>query len=128
MFYERHCDCCSDLDSPNDFGGRNLGRRYSLIGDQNEVVATGGFTDLSEGVCELKKFYLDPSLRGKGIGKKLLLEIIERAKKTGFHLMVLQTDSRMNDAIGLYEKLGFQRLENKRQNEGAVYFSKPLEP
>lgn len=58
---------------------------------------------------------------------KLLSGMISLARGDGFHVMVLQTDSRMSQAIALYEKLGFKNGVKKRQTDGAVYYMKLLD-
>lgn len=82
----------------------------------SEVVAGGGgFAALSgsddAGVCELRKMYFLPELRGLGFGRKLLGICIESAKKAGYSRMYLETLETMHRARALYEQNGFRRLE-----------------
>ncbi|OAB26604.1 GNAT family acetyltransferase [Paenibacillus macquariensis subsp. defensor] len=48
------------------------------------------------------------SERGKGIGSKLILWAIERAKERGCHIIQLTTDKKREDALRFYERLGFE--------------------
>ena len=50
-----------------------------------------------------------PSVRGKGIARRLLEESIDYAKQLGARSLYLHTTDKMSDAIRLYERLGFQR-------------------
>ncbi|AIQ47778.1 GNAT family acetyltransferase [Paenibacillus sp. FSL R7-0273] len=48
------------------------------------------------------------SVRGKGIGSKLILWAVERAKERGCHMIQLTTDTTRGDALRFYEHLGFK--------------------
>lgn len=60
--------------------------------------------------CELQKMYLLPQARGQGLGKCLLLTLIEQARALGYRYMYLESFSKMREALYLYESLGFVAL------------------
>lgn len=62
-------------------------------------------------ICELKKLFLLPNSQGLGIGKALTQSCLTFARQQGYQQCYLDTLSRMRTAIGLYESLGFTRLE-----------------
>ena len=66
---------------------------------------------MGEGVAELRKMYLKPSARGRGLGKRLLIHAIARARALGFRRIELQTARVLEEAIGLYAKYGFKPSE-----------------
>lgn len=66
---------------------------------------------LGEGVCEMKRMYIDDDFRGQGIGRLLADRIIADAKAAGHRAMRLETSVRQPDAIRLYERSGFKRIE-----------------
>lgn len=70
-------------------------------------------------VCELRKLFLLPESRGLGIGKNLMLDCLEYAKYKGYKKCYLDTLTSMIQAIGLYEKLGFQHLA--KPLEGTIH-------
>lgn len=65
----------------------------------------------SKTICELKKLFLLPDGRKLGLGKKLSIQCLEYAKTKGFKECYLDTLSSMQDAVRLYEGLGFAHLE-----------------
>lgn len=86
---------------------------YVLVRD-NQVMGGGGIAPLlggPEGVCELKKMYFYPEIRGLGWGKKMVLECLEAARRLGYRQCYLETIDRMAGANILYQKLGFKKLE-----------------
>lgn len=64
------------------------------------------------------KIYLHHSTRNKGVGKKLMQICINGAKENGFSSVYLETMPELSSAIGLYEKMGFNKLEKPLGNSG----------
>ncbi len=114
----------SDLENPKNDYARDKGSFLVITNSNGEVLGTGGFTKINELICEVKKFYLHPSLRGKGLGKILLNTLILQAEKLGFKKIVLQTNPVMDSAIALYKKLGFKQIlsSDKIASSEAIYF------
>jgi len=74
--------------------------------------------------CELKRLYTLPSARGLGIGRALLLTIVEIARDRGYTHMYLDTlIPRMAGAMKLYQNMGFVEVEAYYPNglEGVVF-------
>lgn len=109
------------------------GSAYFVAEWEGEVAGGAGYGPLLGGdgtVCELRKMYLAPSSRGKGIGKLLLERILSEAKVAGYATIYLETVPHMEAARRLYERLGFARLDAPMGETGHgacdVWYARPL--
>jgi len=83
---------------------------------------------IEENICELKRMYVKPKFRRKGMGKVMAQEIIRRAKKIGYKKMRLDTLKTMKTALNIYKSLGFKEILPYRFNplKDAVYLELEL--
>ncbi|MFA7825144.1 bifunctional helix-turn-helix transcriptional regulator/GNAT family N-acetyltransferase [Aeromonas dhakensis] len=88
--------------------------RYWVIeGPDGTILGGGGIAPLAgeEGqVCELQKMYFMPSLRGLGLGRRLVLQALDEARALGYQRCYLETTAVLREATALYESLGFEHL------------------
>lgn len=96
-------------------------QRYFVIEIAGKVLGGGGFAPLTGGqkqICEIRKMYFLPELRGQGWGRKLLVYLLAQAKSSGFTQCYLETLENMTTAKLLYESLGFKKLSAPMGNTG----------
>lgn len=70
----------------------------------------GIIRELGPGVGELKRMYVAPELRGKGIGRALLTRLEAEARALGLTRLVLETGTRQTEALTLYRRAGFTEI------------------
>lgn len=86
------------------------GSAYFVVEAKGRLVGGGGLGPLAGGdpdVCELRKMYLRPEARGLGIGRAMLGQCLDVARRLGYARMYLETRQTMREARRLYERNGF---------------------
>ncbi|HRO36343.1 carbonate dehydratase [Thauera sp.] len=88
-----------------------------------------GIRRFSEGVCEMKRLYVDPAFRGRGVGRKLALAAIKAAHLFGYRRILLDTVPSMRIAVKLYRELGFKEVPAYYPSpiEGTIFLTLDLE-
>ena len=88
-------------------GGGHVLFALDGAGDATRAVGTVALRHDGEGVYELTKMAVDPDLRGSGIGRALLLEAIALYQRLDGRELYLESSSRLQPALRLYESAGF---------------------
>lgn len=80
------------------------------------------------GYCEIKRLYVCPSQRGSGLGRAMVLQMIDFARNAGYTHMRLDTLASMERAQTLYRSLGFESIPAYYSNPlpNVLYFQKVL--
>lgn len=78
--------------------------------DHGEAVGTGAIA-LNDGWAELKRMWVAPAARGRGLSKMLLANLEARATSAGIFVIRLETGIENHEALGLYERSGYVRRE-----------------
>ncbi len=74
------------------------------------LVGTVALIRVSEKEMELAKMAVDESVQGQGIGKKLCLAAIDKAKQVGTKHLFLESNRKLAPALKLYQSVGFQEV------------------
>ena len=90
--------------------------RLMLVFEGQDAVGCGALRPIDDAVCEMKRVYLRPSVRGKGAGRMLIAELIEIARELGYQRMRLDTLPSMKQAMTIYHSLGFREIAPYRVN------------
>lgn len=104
-----------ELDNLSAFYNALPGKRMYWIAASEDGTVMGGvgvaeYAPIAH-CAEIQKLYLSDSAKGKGFGIRLMKAAEDFAKDAGYRSLYLETHTNLEAAIGLYEKLGFQRME-----------------
>ena len=103
--------------------------RLLLAECEGQLAACVALHKLDDAICEMKRLYLRPQFRGRGLGRVLANRIIAEARQIGYQRMRLDTvEPVMKDAVAMYRKIGFQDIAPYRANPivGAIYMELQL--
>lgn len=76
------------------------------------AVGCAGLKKYNDSDVEIKRVWVEPDYRGRHIATELMYRIEDKAREMGFKRAVLQTRPIMEDAVGLYEKRGYELIGN----------------
>ena len=102
--------------------------RLFLARAEAELAGCVALRRIDEASCEMKRLYVLPRSRGKGVGRTLTKAVIDAARQIGYRRMRLDTLPSMREAIPLYESLGFRRIAPYYRNpiDGAIFMELEL--
>ena len=78
----------------------------------NIPVGCGTIKEYSPDTAEVKRMYVNNDARGKGIGKKILVELETWAKELGYKYVIMETGKFLRAAVALYSKSGYEVIPN----------------
>jgi len=95
-----------------------------LAVQRQEVIGCVALRKIGEGICEMKRLFVVPEWRGKGVGVILAKALIREAGRIGYERMRLDTVPSMISALALYRSLGFKEIASYCLNPipGAKFF------
>lgn len=98
------------------------GRLYIVL-DGDKAAGCVGLLKMDDEACELKRMYVRPEYRGRGLAKFLGEMIMREGAEIGYKYMLLDTLPFLTAAQSLYRKLGFYEIEkyNNSPMENATY-------
>ena len=102
------------------FNKTSLLKNAVICYENDKAVGIGAYKEFEPNVAEIKRMFTLPESRGKGIAKGILTELETWAKEENYTTSILETGFLQIDAIGLYQKLGYQITENFGQYSGVA--------
>ncbi|CAN5662811.1 helix-turn-helix domain-containing GNAT family N-acetyltransferase [soil metagenome] len=105
---------------------------FTVATSDGDPVACGGVqrigADARGGIDEIKRMWVDPSWRGAGLGARLLRHLEDVVRGRGHTVVRLDTNGVLGDAIAMYERSGYRRIERYNDNPYAeLFFEKMLD-
>ncbi len=90
--------------------------REVIVAYENEkAIGCGAFKKYSAGAAEIKRMFVRPENRGRGIAGKILTELETWAKELNFSECILETGVKQPEAIRLYQKSGYEKIPSYGQ-------------
>ncbi len=90
-------------------------------------VGCGAVRRLDERTAEIKRMWIDPSVRGRGVGRGLLAALEDAARTLGCTVVRLDTSAHLTEAIALYKSAGYVPIPAYNDNSYAAHWlEKPL--
>lgn len=119
-------------DLPGRYGAARGGRLLLALCDGQPAgcIALRALPELGAHVCEMKRMYVRPVCRGLGVGRMLADRLIIEARRLGYTVMKLDTDTddRFAAAMAMYRSLGFVECAryNADPDPKTIWFEKNL--
>ena len=107
----------------NNIAESYAGAIFLVACDGDEIVATGACIPRSERQAEIVRMSVKRELRRKGLGKRMLENLLNQARRSGFEQIILETTETWTDVIAFYQQFGFKITHYQ---DGDVYFSLDL--
>jgi len=91
----------------------DLGRNFFVVAldDRDNVVGCGSLRQSGANVGQIRRMWVNPVLRGRSIGRRLLAALEGAAAVAGFDLIRLEVYENLTEAILLFETSGYQQVE-----------------
>ena len=96
--------------APLDKVPENVNVVIAYAGEQS--IGCGCFKTLDNNTIEIKRMYVEPAFRNRGIAASILSDLETWAKELGFSATLLETGTLQPEAIHLYKKQGYAIIEN----------------
>jgi GNAT superfamily N-acetyltransferase len=84
---------------------------YAAYDDTENAVACGALKHFDDNTAEIKRMYVKPEYRGRGLSKLILSELEDKAKELNYNRLVLETGLKQPEALNLYNKFGYKPLK-----------------
>ena len=89
---------------------------FVIVRSDTRVLGCGGALNLEPGMGEIKRMWIDPSMRGVGLGRRLLQHLEDRLAAMGNSVIRLDTNSVLTEALALYHSSGYVEIERYNDN------------
>jgi len=84
---------------------------YVAYDEKENAIACGALKHFDDSTSEIKRMYVKPQFRGRGLSKLILVQLEDYAKELNYQRLVLETGLKQPEAINLYNKFGYKPLK-----------------
>lgn len=100
---------------------------FVVLRANHRVIGCGGSLTLENGIGEIKRMWIQPDCRGRGLARRLLERLEHEVGESGNHTVRLDTNAVLSTAIAMYERLGYRPIDRYNNNPYAHHwFEKSL--
>jgi ribosomal protein S18 acetylase RimI-like enzyme len=110
---EAHLESLYPRESRHGFSVDKLlreGVAFFVIRDDKQAAGCGGVLAVGSEYAEIKRMYVRPAFRGRGLGRRMLDHLVAHAQAGGLSVIRLETGIHQHEAIALYEHRGFRQI------------------
>lgn len=87
-----------------------------FVREGEDIIGTVALMKMDEGVFELTKMAVTAAAQGKNIGQKLMIHTLDYAKKQGWKKLIIYSNRKLENAIYIYRKFGFEEIPIEENN------------
>jgi GNAT superfamily N-acetyltransferase len=102
------------------------GGAFLVVYEDGKPVAGGGVKRDEDGIAEIKRMYVAPGARGRGLGRQLLEALEEEARALGYARIRLDTGARQPEARAMYERAGYHAVGDYNGNPQASFWGEKV--
>jgi GNAT superfamily N-acetyltransferase len=101
---------------------------YVVVEENGTPVAGGGVRRLDDETAEVKRMFVKPGVRGRGHGRRLLVELEAAVADLGYRRVRLDTAAPLTTALALYRSAGYREIDDYNGNRYATYWGEKVLP
>lgn len=90
------------------------------------AVGCGALRPLAENTGEVKRVWINPAWRGRGLSRRLMEALEQEARGLGYGILRLDTSRHLGEAVALYHALGYREIDRYNDNPDADHFFEKL--
>jgi GNAT superfamily N-acetyltransferase len=102
------------------------GGAFLVVYEDGKPVAGGGVKRDEDGIAEIKRMYVAPGARGRGLGRQLLEALEEEARSLGYARIRLDAGARQPEARAMYERAGYHAVDDYNGNPQASFWGEKV--
>jgi GNAT superfamily N-acetyltransferase len=95
---------------------------FLVLSEDGRPLAGGGVRRFDERTCEIKRMYVVPDARGRGVGRELLAALESLARELGYAVARLDTGAKQPGARRMYERAGYAAVPDYNGNPYAAFW------